>query len=82
MSFNPEADHWKTQRVYLSNGAKVVHLIPAWASPSSMEPALCGQNPAHWNGWMGTGTQDEHEKAAAMAICLNCERVKRGKDHQ
>lgn len=82
MSYVPGSDPQRPQKVYLTKGAKIVHLLPYYASPSNVyEPALCGQLPTAWNAWLGTGTQDEHERAEALAICIGCERVKRGKDY-
>lgn len=68
---------WAATRVYLPQG-RVAHLLQPDASPNSHYPSLCGIAPAYYTpGWFGTGSQDEHEKAAAMASCINCQRIRR-----
>lgn len=64
----------KPWRVYLEKG-HVTHLLLPHQSPNSdFEPAMCGTGAASWNGWRGTGTQDEWERAAELPLCLNCQR--------
>lgn len=61
-------------RVFLSRG-RVAHLLDESRSPNvGTDEALCGA----WAGlgqavWLGTGTQDEHERAAELPLCLRCE---------
>jgi hypothetical protein len=61
-------------RVYLRSG-RVAHLLDESSSPNvGTDEALCGI----WAGfgsavWLGTGTQDEHERAAELPLCSRCE---------
>lgn len=36
--------------------------------------ALCGVSVARYADWFGSGTQQEHDKRAAMPICARCAR--------
>ena len=65
-------------RVY-TDGGTVVHLLDSLLSPNENNAALCGRMP--WPGlWLGTGSQDEHERALDLRVCSPCESVKRHRD--
>jgi hypothetical protein len=56
-------------RVYTFTG-KVAHLVAVGGSPSlHRPPALCGREAGTW---LGTGSQAEYEKAAALPTCRFC----------
>jgi hypothetical protein len=62
-------------RVY-TDGGTVVHLLDELKSPNSSHDALCGRSP--WPGlWHGTGSQEEHEKAMDLGLCVSCVAVVR-----
>lgn len=50
-----------------------------WTRPtswSSARGALCGHRPANQAGlWLGSGTQAEYERAAALPLCPRCSRA-------
>ena len=57
-------------RVY-TEGGTVAHLLDELQSPNQPVPALCDRTP--WPGlWHGTGSQEEHEKAADLRGCVGC----------
>lgn len=61
-------------RVY-TEGGTVVHLLDELLSPNQPNSALCGRSP--WPGlWLGTGSQDEHERALDLHLCPPCEAVR------
>lgn len=54
---------------YVPRG-RVAHAIPFGESYSK---SLCGLYP--WTtGWMGTGNQDEYDRAASLPVCQRCNR--------
>lgn len=58
-------------RVY-TEGGTVAHLLDGLLSPNQPNSALCGRSPA-WPGlWLGTGTQDEAERALDLRTCEPC----------
>lgn len=65
-------------RVY-TDGGTVVHLLDELLSPNEPNSALCGRSP--WPGlWLGTGSQDEHERALDLRLCAPCEAIKKHRD--
>lgn len=61
-------------RVY-TEGGTVVHLLDELLSPNQPNSALCGRSP--WPGlWLGTGSQDEEERALDLRLCSPCEAVR------
>jgi hypothetical protein len=65
-------------RVYTSTGA-VAHLLDPAHSPSNhRDEALCGLLPDP-DGWFGTGSQDEHDTAAALLSCRRCANLAAGR---
>lgn len=57
-------------RVY-TDGGTVAHLLDELLSPNQPNSVLCGRTP--WPGlWLGTGSQDEHEKAEDLTLCTRC----------
>lgn len=57
-------------RVY-TEGGTVVHLLDELLSPNENNSALCGRMP--WPGlWLGTGSQEEHERAEDLRVCAPC----------
>lgn len=62
-------------RVY-TDGGTVVHLLDGLLSPNENNSALCGRMP--WPGlWLGTGSQEEHERALDLQLCSQCASVER-----
>lgn len=49
-------------------GGTVLHEISAYFDRYSH----CGVTVMNFSDWRGTGTQDEYDKAAAMAKCQKC----------
>lgn len=58
-------------RVYATHG-KVAHLLRPGGNPGGYPAALCGRSPSWFRGWLGTGSQGEHERAAALPLCARC----------
>jgi len=58
-------------RVYVPRG-RVAHLIRPGDAAGLMLPgaSLCGHGGRC--GWLGTGSQDEHEAAARLPLCSRC----------
>lgn len=72
---------WKRSdctRVYLARG-HTAHLLDPTVSTAWMElaRALCGKRPHHRVEWRGTGSQDEYDRAASLALCTGCEEKSR-----
>lgn len=61
-------------RVYTDYG-KVAHLLAFDESPNLRRSALCGRSPSWFRDWLGTGSQVEHETAAALPLCRYCAKV-------
>lgn len=63
-------------RVYVGNGT-VVHALDELYSPNDPgSSTLCGRTP--WPGlWLGTGSQEEEERALDMQLCSPCAAVMR-----
>jgi hypothetical protein len=63
----------KYERRY-TKGALVAHLLSPWQvdGVDDQTPALCGQQPAWWWHWYGSGSQDEYDRAAALRVCGLC----------
>ncbi len=65
-------------RVY-TDGGTVGHLLDELLSPNSSSSALCGRTP--WPTlWLGTGSQEEHERALDLTTCSACEAVRKHRD--
>jgi hypothetical protein len=66
-------------RVY-TDGGTVGHLLDELLSPNDGNSgALCGRSP--WPGlWLGTGSQEEHERAADLTTCSSCDAVRKHRD--
>jgi hypothetical protein len=59
-------------RVYTPYG-KMAHLLPLGDRATAGYPvALCRRSPALFDSWLGTGSQGEYEKAAALPLCKRC----------
>jgi hypothetical protein len=57
-------------RVYTESGT-VVHALDDLHSPNQPTEALCGRTP--WPGlWLGTGSQDEEDRALELSPCTRC----------
>lgn len=58
---------------------KVAHLLPFTTdfSAAPYTQAACGVSPIWPWAWYGSGSQDEHDKAAALPLCKTCERKTR-----
>jgi hypothetical protein len=60
--------------VYTRAGRRA-HLLAPSQSPNDPDiPAFCRIWPER-DGWLGTGSQDEWEKAASLPVCKDCLRV-------
>lgn len=61
--------------VYTEAGT-VAHYLDGLLSPNEPNSALCGRSP--WPGlWLGTGSQEEHERALDLQLCAPCQAVER-----
>jgi hypothetical protein len=58
-------------RVYTDGGA-TAHLLDELLSPNQPNSALCGRSPSSPGLWLGTGSQDEYERAADLRLCVFC----------
>lgn len=58
------------RRVYLPSGRRA-HLSP----PFSARSGLCAIAPEWPADWLGTGSQDEYDRAAALPLCRRCQSV-------
>jgi len=63
------------ERRYTSSRGRMSHIILANGN-SQHEDALCRALPTA-QGWFGTGTQDERERAEALPECAKCATVMR-----
>lgn len=62
-----------------TDGGTVAHLLDPLLSPNEAHPAVCGRTP--WPGlWLGTGSQEEHERAEDLMVCAPCTAVRRHRD--
>lgn len=52
---------------YLPRGL-VAHALDT----ASEAAAICGASAGHGDYWLGTGTQDEYERAATLPECRRC----------
>jgi hypothetical protein len=59
-------------RFYLPHG-QVAHAISNIGPRSLYTSAACRTGPGFGSFWLGTGTQDEYEKAATLPRCRRCE---------
>jgi hypothetical protein len=68
-------------RVYTEGAAKV-HLLDALLSPNQPNSALCGRSPNLLTQglWHGTGSQEEHERARDLQLCVQCAAVRDARD--
>ena len=65
-------------RVYRPGG-KTTHLLPPGDPASSGHPeSLCGIRNTFGRIWLGTGGQDEYDKAASLPLCGKCDAVAKG----
>jgi hypothetical protein len=58
-------------RVYTRTGFSAHLLRPHYSPDGPIDEALCGLLPDA-DGWRGTGTQDEHERAGSLPVCRHC----------
>lgn len=64
---------WGYERRY-SRGGSVAHAVNVQRYyPVSSAP--CGFMPEEW---LGTGTQDEYERASTLPLCKTCDRLTQG----
>jgi hypothetical protein len=54
-------------RLYWQHG-HVAHLMPGYSA--SVSSTMCGEGPDSW--MLGTGSQDEYDKAARLPTCKRC----------
>jgi protein-tyrosine phosphatase len=57
-------------RVYTPAGRRA-HLLPV-TSVLPRGSVLCRVDPPWDHGWLGTGSQEEHDRAAALPVCTSC----------
>jgi protein-tyrosine phosphatase len=57
-------------RVYTRRG-RVSHLLPL-TQVLPRGSVLCPVEPPWDSGWLGTGSQREHDRAASLPVCANC----------
>lgn len=58
--------------VYLGT-ANVAHVLPPGQSPNEGPGrAACNRTPDWLVPWMGTGSQDEYDRAATLPLCVSC----------
>lgn len=62
-------------RAYARHGT-MAHLLEPGDQASAGSVALCGSHAP----WLGTGSQDEYEKAAALPLCGRCARKAADRD--
>ena len=55
-------------RVYRKRG-KYAHLVPTGSLPSGYTIVMCRLG---GTGWLGTGSQQEYERAASLPVCGQC----------
>lgn len=65
-------------RVY-TEGGMVAHYLDGLLSPNEYNAALCGRMPSP-GLWLGTGSQDEHERAQDMRLCGPCASIQDERD--
>ena len=58
---------------YLLRGT-VVHAAGLWPGAPIVSTAPCGIGPWTASGWLGSGDQDEYERAAHLPACRRCVR--------
>lgn len=58
-------------RVY-RRGGKVAHLHSSGYRIACDDPAESVMPPPNDGSWLGTGSQDEYEKAASLRLCRTC----------
>lgn len=63
--------------VYTEGGVRA-HLLDGLLSPNQPNSALCGRTPGLWPNhlWLGTGSQDEHERALDLQLCAQCASIR------
>lgn len=59
-------------RVYETKYSRVCHLLHASHGPSDIAEVECGDLRREW---LGTGSQNEIERAAALPLCADCEKA-------
>lgn len=65
-------------RVYRPTGRTTHHLLPPGDTASSGVETLCGIRNSLGRTWLGTGGQEEYEKAASLPVCKRCEAAAEG----
>lgn len=64
--------------VFTTAGTRA-HLLDELLSPNQNNSALCGRMP--WPGlWLGTGSQDEYERAETLTLCSQCVSIRSERD--
>jgi hypothetical protein len=63
--------------VYTSPHSRRVHVLGFGDGPNDRVAALCGVTPPFGTGWLGTGSQREYDRVAALPLCKRCS-AKRG----
>lgn len=67
----PRLNDLHLKPVYLYYG-HTTHLVDTIVSNVDHGHVLCGRTPVWPMTWMGTGSQEEHDRAAAQPICRVC----------
>lgn len=64
--------------VFTAAGTRT-HFLDSLLSPNENNAALCGRMP--WPGlWLGTGSQDEYERAETLSLCSPCSSIAKERD--
>lgn len=63
----------KTERRY-TYGGRFAHLLPYATDYADYPytPAFCGYSPRLFVAWLGSGSQDEEDRANALPTCPRC----------
>jgi hypothetical protein len=65
-------------RVYAPRG-RIAHLLRPGGQPAAGRPlALCLLYPRLHTSWLGTGSQEEYDKAASLPLCGKCAAAAKG----
>lgn len=64
-------------RAYAPRG-KMAHLLPGTPQSGKYASTLCLRYPRPGASWLGTGSQDEYDKAAALPLCGKCDAAAKG----
>lgn len=58
-------------KVYFGPSSRVAHLVGNTHRQVEIQ-SVCGKFPRWFLGWLGTGDQDEIDRAQALPLCRHC----------